>query len=69
MADYVLRFGSNRFVLADVHDDAFAAALPTKLRNGKPQYINVVGLNDPISFNPAAFPALDITKLPDEDEG
>ncbi len=67
MADYVLRFGSNRFVLADVHDDAAAATLLAKVKSGESQYISVVGLNDLSAFNPATFPALGITKLPEGD--
>ena len=67
MSEYVLRFGSNRVLLADIHNDDDAAALLAKLREGKPQCINVVGLEHPISFNPAGFPALDITKLPESD--
>ncbi|MEE9228976.1 MAG: hypothetical protein V3U47_08390 [Acidimicrobiia bacterium] len=66
---YLLRFGSKRYTLSDIHDDRAAAKLLGTLRSGSIPCapLAVDELLAPLQFNPERWPVIDVTKLPDNE--
>ncbi len=66
---YILRFGSNRYTLSDIHDDKAAAKLLGTLRSSSMPItpLAVDELLSPLQFNPERWPVIDIAKHSDDE--